>query len=555
MTNFFELIKQAGKRKFEVFVNEKSTTMQDASDYDFMYKNGMVFKNFGTIDETIDFVLNSKKNSYKLNQYQRIGLGRVSSDKFNSKKKFNDFLQDETPNQKKVRENVFSITNKIKDMVNIGGQFKKDRIVITSDENGIFEFGLASSGLYRPLEYYSQELANDINNGKQKNVYEYLKLPIGVVNTKEVVSKKIGNSLFFTVTVNNKTYSCERRQKNTTLLYNKFPDLCFLKPNNQGLVLPYLLKNKNKVFNGKNGYKLKYASRNPKSYLVFDKKEESAKYVDIFAPVNFLGSTTYSSLLNIIAPFLVANTLEAYGVNVRIIALRIGSDRGTHITASITLKKYLENTRDVFNKVANTLGRYSMSTQLFAFLKIFSENEGVQAPKTTDTNSAFSTVYYTEEDYMTNMMQRYKNWMQTNKNESFYDTKVTNPNFQFATTLRATGRIINVDSAIVRNLHRIMFDFYYYIDFLSLEINTFDTVVKIIYDRFLNSDSFKSLFILPDEKTERISILRKYITAMLIEKYQPVSGGEYSDSDKQIKEKRQKFEKKITSMNDAINRL
>ena len=46
--------------------------------------------------------------------------------------------------------------------IDMGGTFKKVRLKITDDKRGIFDFGLASKGLYNPSEYFSQELADEL---------------------------------------------------------------------------------------------------------------------------------------------------------------------------------------------------------------------------------------------------------------------------------------------------------------------------------------------------------------------------------------------------------
>ena len=44
------------------------------------------------------------------------------------------------------------------DQIDMGGSFNKQKLLITDDKRGIFSFSLASKGLYRGVEYYSEEI-------------------------------------------------------------------------------------------------------------------------------------------------------------------------------------------------------------------------------------------------------------------------------------------------------------------------------------------------------------------------------------------------------------
>jgi len=54
-----------------------------------------------------------------------------------------------------------SAIERLGNSIDLGGAFEKDRLEITDDASGIFDFGLASLGLQRLVEFYSAELANE----------------------------------------------------------------------------------------------------------------------------------------------------------------------------------------------------------------------------------------------------------------------------------------------------------------------------------------------------------------------------------------------------------
>ena len=63
----------------------------------------------------------------------------------------------------------------------MGGAFKKAKLKITDDTRGIFDFGLASQGLFRAIEYYSKEL-------QAESPDEFPETKSGIVPDKFVVT-------------------------------------------------------------------------------------------------------------------------------------------------------------------------------------------------------------------------------------------------------------------------------------------------------------------------------------------------------------------------------
>ncbi len=200
-----------------------------------------------------------------------------------------------------------------------------------------------------------------------------------------------------------------------------------------------------------------------------------------------------------------------------------------------------------------------MADTFFAFFKIYEGNTGIQAGATGSTTSGFSNWGYTSEGYMNDMMQRYKNWSKENKDSSFIDTKVTNPNFQFAVPTSAnlpnnSGEVVSSDM-IFANIHRTFFMFYYYMDFLAIEMIPMQSFVKAINKRFTDDESFKSLFKVPSITKEKKKLILDYVTTILKEKYAPVSGGKYYDTTEQTEKKNKDFEFKLNSLTESVNSL
>ena len=560
--NLFEIIQRVGKQPYINFVNNwsSSSITSNSSNFSSSSTGGFVFKQYKSLKDAFNQIEETRNNPNRLD-YEESALDYVTGYQYTNYKSFTNALN--TPDVKfaKIKQISKVVVENIKTLINLGGLYKKDRIRISEDTRGVFDFGLASLGLYRPVEFFSEKLKTDILDGVLKNPYKFQGLENGVVLPEAVNKKLINNIDFFIYNNNGKEYYCERRQRGTTQVFNNFSDECLLKKNGDGITLTYYISDSNKVFNGKGNIRLKYASSNKKSYLIYDKKDDSVKFVDIFMPVNFLGVNDSSRGLFLLPAYLISATLEEYGIQTRLSALRIGSDRndvGSVLTTiSIPLKEYEESSKEAFEKIYYLLSTSSYAGSFFAFFKVMAGNEGVQAPSTKSTNSSFQSVNYENRTYMNLMLQRYKNWVQVNKDKPFVNTKVTNDNFQFAlntTNISIADTDITYDN-ILSYIHNVFYAFYYYMDFLAIEMVNMDDFVKSIYTRVTEDETFNKLFSRPKTKIEILNMIRQYVLAILVEKYQIVSYGAYPDSKEQINKKENTFKEKVLLLNESVNRL
>lgn len=554
--NIFDIVKRANSKDFQSELSDwKSRAFTTPTLYDNHYNNGMIFKQFKSIEDSFKTIEEQRKNPNTTSATKE-ALKKVANSEYNSSDTFIKELNKEDKSNIETKEISKNILENIKSFIQLGGLYANDRLIVTQDKRGMFDFGLASLGLYRPIEFYSEKLAEDIKNGTKKN--QYLNLSDGVVDAKDVSKNTFGSKVIFVYKLDNKSYECEKRQRGTTNVFNKYFTECELKPNSDGLIITYN-KNSNKVFNGKGNDRLKYASSNKKSYLIYNKKDDNVKYVDLFMPVNFIGSTDSAMAMAMLPLYLIAGALEEYGVQTRISAMRIGSDANTLINSSIALKNYEESSTMSFDRIFNILAKDNMSASYFAFFKIIGSNEGIQAKATGDTSSGFQRVKYWKKDFMNRQMQRYKNWSKANKDKDYFNSKVTNPNFQFAVNTvqslpNTDGKVVTTES-IFSNLHRTFYMFYYYMDFLAIEMLDMQTFTNAVYKRFTDDESFLSLFKVPTNNVAKKEIIREYIVAMLKEKYALVEGGLYEDTKEQITEKNEMFSSKISFLDEALSNL
>ena len=559
LDNLFQVIQQIGQKPYSTFVNNwaRSSISQSASDFSNYSRNGFVFKQYANLEDAFNFIIETRNKPNK-ESYENSALNNVTDSKFDNFSSFTNNIKQPRSSLTKIKKIVNVLLENLKTLVNLGVLYKNDRIIITEDSRGIFDFGLASLGLYRPVEFYSEDLKNDIQNKIVANQFTFQGLENGVVDPSFINKKIIGNDVFYIYNYKNKEYFCERRQKGTTKVFTTFPKECFLKSNSEGIIITYDINNKEKVFNGKNDARLKYASNNKKSYLIYQKKDDSVKYVDIYMPINYLSGVNNSSrALQLIPSFLIASTLEEFGIQVRISAMRLGSDEETQITASIPVKDYNESTKEAFDYIFDLLSTSNSAESFFGFFKIMAGNEGIQAPPTKDTSTSFDDIAYENRNYMNNMMQRYKNWCEENKDKPFINTKVVNKNFQFALPTIGTNiasSVIEYED-ILNYLHQIFFQYYYYMDFLAIEMINITDFVKSLYKRISEDSTFRKIFEVPSTNIEIKETIRSYILSILVEKYAIVNGGSYADNQEQKKQKEDTFQQKVLSLNEALNSI
>jgi hypothetical protein len=557
LDNLFEVIQQVGQKPYSTFVNKwaQATITQGSNDWSDFSTKGFVFKQYKSLEDAFNFLEETRKNTSR-KPYMDEALRWVSGSDYNNFKTFTDFINTPSAQFTRVKEISKTLTENIKTLINLGGFYKNDRITISEDSRGVFDFGLASLGLYRPIEFFSQNLQEDIKRGKIENPFKFEGLEAGVVNPDKVNKKVIGGLTFFTFKHMGKDYDCEKRQRGATKVFNTFPSECILKPNEDGIIITFYINNQNKVYNGKDGVRLKYASSNKKSYLIYNKKDDSVKNVDIFMPINLLVNDG-SIALFLFPAYLISATLEQYGIQSRISAMRLGSDKETQITVSIPVKDYTETTTDSFDRIFALLSKTKSGESFFAFFKVMAENEGVQAKPTKRTLDTFEKVKYQYREYINDMMQRYKNWCETNKDKDFVNTKVVNKNFQFG--LNTTDNRIADDNITYKNilefLHQIFYTFYYYMDFLAIEMINMVEFEKSLYKRITEDVTFRKIFSVPSTKQEIKDLMRTYTIAILVEKYKVVEGGAYSDTPEQKKTKEDSLRDRILKLNEALNSI
>lgn len=206
------------------------------------------------------------------------------------------------------------------------GAFTKQKIEITDRQNGVFDFSLASQGLYRPVEYFSEQLES-----KYPNEFEYLDLPSGLVPPDLIdnTPKQGGGKVFWYVKRENgkeEQFICEQRQLGSTDVLINNPKSKLVKAKN-GLLYA-------EPSTAKNGeYRVEFKTRNKRSYLTYFKEGGGkARYVDLYIPINFIcGLIDIKDLIYIMPSLILAEQLEKAGTKTKVSFFRSNFERGDNL--------------------------------------------------------------------------------------------------------------------------------------------------------------------------------------------------------------------------------
>jgi len=230
--------------------------------FDYFKNSPLVSWNFDSVEDTYEIVKKEKPYDYdnlKNNLNQRI----------------NDL----------IKPVVFEMGMKF----NLGGEKDKERLVATDKPLGIFDFSLASNGLYRVPEYYSIHLERE--NPKK---FEALGLHAGVIPPNLVQSRVINGVKNFFYQDGEKEYHVTQRQKGATALEQ-----------------------------GDSKAKLKFATKNKKVYLNFRRHGGKVNYCEIYTLYYYtsMGSPWQYNMRHL-PVLLLAEYFEKTGIKTRLYPTR-----------------------------------------------------------------------------------------------------------------------------------------------------------------------------------------------------------------------------------------
>lgn len=196
----------------------------------------------------------------------------------------------ESYNRQTFKNNIAPLLNDTQFKMNLGGATEKDRLISIDKPIGVFNFSLASKGLYHLQEYFSDELKR-----KDPNRFADIGLLSGIVPSNLVDSVYVGGQKQFLFRDKEKgqDYFVVKRNMGQTAIDDGIPNA-----------------------------KYKYASRTKKVYQTYKRKGGKVKYVEIYSLFYYAGGSDFKHAVRHFPAFMVANYLESVGIKTRVYMTR-----------------------------------------------------------------------------------------------------------------------------------------------------------------------------------------------------------------------------------------
>jgi hypothetical protein len=380
--------------------------------------------------------------------------------------------------QDKLNEFIESAAEII-NRIDLGGSFDKNRVIATDQPVGVFDFSLASKGLFIPMEYYCKELETVIPADDVKKIssnpdvfYYYEKQTDGSVKPFSVLAQQKG------------TYFVQKKELLVAELMKKGYGLVPAKAE-ASLVYP--------------NAKLKFATTTKKVYLIrknksINDKKGNEKYVDLFVIVGGQGYYTPISILYKILPsLLTAYFLNKAGIKTRIIGtLALEKSAGKVLRASLNsfvVKDYSDSFN--FNKIAIALA----DTRVFrwkyfrSIIGLYDANQKDKNGKGYDVGKGLGTILGMSSSsssalplQLEKTFERYKTWYLNTYPTAFNK----NRSLMVMSCINFSENIVNNEKAMTEIA---MEDFYKIINAIDIEFNDAPTAISKIRTRDLKTNT------------------------------------------------------------------
>jgi hypothetical protein len=437
------------------------------------------------LKEVEDYWLNNPSEVNSINRYSTSDTDIVSNPSFygydpNSTKSIEEqFSYDEIKifSDLPLLQDALNSFSDIRKNLDLGGDFDSARMKFTSLPKGVFNFGVASKGLFRKVEYFDE--TNQV-----------------VVDSNLVLQSEINNLPYYNFK-GDKVY-LRKQQKGTSLIEKYCKDVKVNYSDVNQLHLPF---KDGKIYNGC-GYevdkekgiyaKLKYATTTKKVYMYREKLGGGiSPFVDLYIVTGGLaGINTENMLAKNLPTFIVADILEKAGVKVRIYGVR-GYDTPENklVFLPFALKEYGE-TLDFGNLASFTSDVRFFRVNLWRSLATVRRMaEKANDPSSTDYPYGYGTTLYGfkdgQRDDLYDAFQMYKNWVFNQKGSVKNTTKINDKGLMILGGLRdldSSDRLTGVNKA--QTFQKIKEEVYRILDYVGMLLtNNPSKFIQNIYIR------------------------------------------------------------------------
>jgi hypothetical protein len=297
---------------------------------------------FVSADSAIDFFTKGEENYSKLPSDARESYdrkfpgGKVDDVDWYGGGDTEDSLKFQNLTAYNSPETLKEFKDNFKDLsanIDTGGAFDKRKLIATRNKSGIFDFGLASKGLLRQVEWFCDWLFRQIKDKGLPNPYANYGVEPGVIPNDFVETKYLNGIKYLTWVYKGKEQIIQKRQAGVTKALNENSSLAtYVAP---GAIVTLVKPNKH----------LKFSSNYDKCYLQFTTSEKNDKTVDLFVQMGGSAALNSKSFAWKVMPALiVAEILSEAGIKVRIngVFMIISMSGKNQLASSYVIKDYHE---------------------------------------------------------------------------------------------------------------------------------------------------------------------------------------------------------------------
>jgi hypothetical protein len=383
--------------------------------------------------------------------------------------------------------------------IDFGGNLEKSKLKFTSIPQGVFNFGLASKGLFRPIEYYSTEHKMVVDSEKVRN------------------TEFKGEVVFFFEDANGNDSPLRIQQEGTYLVEKNCDGVIVVYDDNAKMFLPYK-DNKPYIGCGKidpivnKPSRLRFTTTTKKVYMYREKLGGGmSPYVDLFLVVGGLGDmTTESMLVKNLPLMIISKFLNDAGIKTRLYAKRAYTvwdsySNKQYIDYSFVIKDYGESLD--FNQIAAFT-----SDKRFFRVNLWNLVPALVRKKENILVTGYGSTLYgrtspTTSDELLPAFNMSRNYALNSSDLTIQSTKVTDPRLMI---IGGVGDISGIDTLTNPNtVEKITNEIYRIGDYVSLMFskNTNKTL-GTIYQRELERQKNKS---------DKMSYIRNYLTQTILD--------------------------------------
>ena len=162
---------------------------------------------------------------------------------------------------------------------------------------------------------------------------------------------------------------------------------------------------------------------------------------------------------------------------------------------------------------------------------------------------------------MLDLFARYKNWVGTNQGKDFVQTKVKDSSFQLFLFQAVAGgagmeyfpaNMQQTAEAYLEQMPNILFQYFFYLDYLSIQYLPMSKFVQILLKRFEEDENFLKVFTVNRDRVVVRQTITQYVSALMFYRYFYVEDKAYADSPENIDKKKEAYENKIVELNEVL---